>query len=252
MVRIILSGYSGKMGQTIRRICAESSEFEIVAGIARDADDVPFPAFSQASQCDIPGDVIIDFSNASAVRQILDYAVDTGTPVIICTTGISEEDNAAITAAAGKIAVFRSANMSLGVNLLARLIKKAADVLYGAGFDIEVLEKHHNLKVDAPSGTALLLADAANEQLGGKLSYTYDRSGQRRQREHNELGLHALRGGTIVGEHSVIFAGDDEVVELSHSAHSKAVFARGAVKAAAFLKGKPAGLYSMSDVLEYV
>ena len=249
MVKIILSGYSGKMGKTIRRMCEAHDSFEIVAGIAKDHDVVPFSTFSAPHDCGMVGDVIIDFSNAAAVEPLLDFALKTNTPVIICTTGLSEESLAAIRSASEKVAVFRSANMSLGVNLLAQLVKKATDVLYHEGFDIEILEKHHNLKVDAPSGTALLLADAANSRLDGKLVYTYDRSTVRQQRGHSELGIHSVRGGTIVGEHSVIFAGQDEVIELSHSALSKAVFAQGALKAAEFLKGKPPGFYDMTHVL---
>ncbi|MCL2853056.1 MAG: 4-hydroxy-tetrahydrodipicolinate reductase [Defluviitaleaceae bacterium] len=249
MTKIILNGYSGKMGQTIRRMCDGSSEFEVVAGIAKHLEAAAFPVFSSPAECGVAGDVIIDFSNASAVEPLLQFALDTKTSVVICTTGLSEEAGAAIISASKEIAVFRSANMSLGVNLLAQLVRKAADVLYNTDFDIEILEKHHNLKIDAPSGTALLLADAINAQLGGSLTYTYDRSSSRQRREHNELGIHAVRGGTIVGEHSVIFAGEDEVLEFTHIAQSKAVFAQGALKAAAFLKGKPAGLYDMTHVL---
>ena len=249
MVRIVLSGYSGKMGQTIRRMCDGHAEFEIVAGIAKDPDNAPFPVFTSPFECGVASDVIVDFSNADAVGALLKFALDTKTPLVVCTTGLSEEVSAAIVSASREIAVFRSANMSLGVNLLAQLVKKAADVLYHAGFDIEILEKHHNLKVDAPSGTALLLADSINAQLGGALAYTYDRSALRQRRGRGELGVHSVRGGTIVGEHSVIFAGEDEVLEFAHSAQSKAVFAQGALKAAAFLKGKPAGLYDMAHLL---
>ena len=250
MVRIILSGYSGKMGQSIRKMCEGHAEFEIVAGIAKDLDAAPFPVFSSPFECGAAGDVIVDFSEASAVGPLLEFALDRKIPVVICTTGLSEETGAAIASASREIAAFRSANMSLGINLLVQLVKKAADVLYQAGFDVEILEKHHNLKVDAPSGTALLLADSINAQLGDELAYTYDRSALRQMRGRGELGIHSIRGGTLVGEHSVIFAGEDEILEFNHSARSKAIFARGALEAAAFLKGKTSGLYDMSHLLD--
>ena len=250
MTRIILSGYSGNMGQTICKMCENHSSFEIVAGIARDERPTLFPSFAIPAECDVPGDVIIDFSNASAVEPLLKLALDSKTPIVVCTTGLSEKTYAALAGASKEIAVFRSANMSLGVNLMAQLVIKATNVLHNAGFDIEIVEKHHNLKVDSPSGTALLLADAVNSQLGGRLTYTYDRSAAMRQRGRDELGIHSLRGGTIVGEHNVIFAGRDEVLEFKHIAQSKAIFAQGALKAAEFLKGQQPGLYNMTHVLD--
>jgi 4-hydroxy-tetrahydrodipicolinate reductase len=195
---------------------------------------------------------VIDFSAAAAVDGLLDYCVEKKLPCVLCTTGLSEAQLAKVKEASKKTAILKSANMSLGINLLLKLVKNAADVLAGAGFDIEIVEKHHNLKVDAPSGTALALADAINEELDQEYTYVYDRSARREKRPQKEIGISAVRGGTIVGDHDVIFAGTDEVVTFSHTAYSKAVFGRGAVQAAKFLAGKPAGMYDMSNVIEEV
>ena len=253
MVRIIMHGCNGKMGQVISGMIAEDPELEMAAGIdPRDDGHNPYPVFSDITQCDVEADCLIDFSTASVVDRMIDYCVEKRLPCVLCTTGLSKEQLAKVEDASKKIAILRSANMSLGINLLLKLLKKASNVLAPAGFDIEVLEKHHNLKLDAPSGTALALADSINEELGGAYEYVFDRSGRRQQRLEKEIGISAVRGGTIVGEHDVIFAGTDEVVTFSHTAYSKAVFGRGAVQAAKFLAGRPAGLYDMSNVIEDV
>lgn len=251
MVRIIMNGCNGKMGQTITGICAADPEVEIVAGI-----DVYtgitniYPVFSSIKECTVEADVVIDFSTAKAVDDLLDFCVETKTPVVLCTTGLSEAQLARIEEDSKKVAILKSANMSLGVNTLLSLLKKAALVFAPAGYDMEIVEKHHNQKIDAPSGTALALADAMNEALDNAYEYKYDRSGERKKREHYEIGISAVRGGNIVGEHEVFFCGQDEVIEFKHTAYSKAVFAKGSVEAAKFLCGKPAGRYDMADVIE--
>ena len=250
MVRAIMHGCNGKMGQTITGICKEDTGIEIVAGIDL-YDGVPndYPVFQTISQCDVKADVIIDFSNAKAVDDLLEYAVERQLPVVLCTTGLSEEQLQRVEATYEKVAILKSANMSLGVNTLLELLKKAALVFAPAGYDMEIVEKHHNLKLDAPSGTAIALADSMNEALDGKYNYVYDRSQVRQQRDKYEIGIYAVRGGTIVGEHEVFFCGQDEVIEFKHTAYSKAVFAKGAVEAAKFLAGKPSGHYDMADVI---
>jgi 4-hydroxy-tetrahydrodipicolinate reductase len=197
----------------------------------------------------VKADAVIDFSNAKAVDALLDYCEKTKTPVVLCTTGLSEEQLARVEETAKKVAVLKSANMSLGINTLLELLKKAALVFAPAGFDMEIVEKHHNQKLDAPSGTALALADSMNEALAEDYNYVYDRSCERKKRDKHEIGIASVRGGSIVGEHEVIFAGQDEVIEFKHTAYSKAVFAKGAVEAAKFLNGKPAGRYDMADVI---
>ena len=250
MVRIIMNGCNGHMGKIICEIASKEKDCEIVAGIDIVESNATFPVYTNVNECDMPADVIIDFSTASAVPSILNYAVSKKLPIVICTTGLSEETLKMIDDASKVIPVFRSANMSVGINLLARLLKNAVKMLDDANFDIEIIEKHHNQKIDAPSGTALLLADAMNETMNNKYNYVYDRSSVRQKRDRNELGIHAVRGGTIVGEHSVIFAGKDEVIEFKHTAMSKEVFAVGAVKAAKFVAGKPCGKYDMQDVMK--
>lgn len=252
MVRLIMHGCNGKMGQVISKIVKEDPEVMMVAGVDRYqgiAND--YPVFSTIEDCDVEADAIIDFSNASAVDGLLKYCVEKNMPVVLCTTGLSEEQLEHVKIASEKVAVLKSANMSLGVNLLLKLLKDATKVLANAGYDIEIVEKHHNLKVDAPSGTALAMADSMNEVLNEEYNYVYDRSQVRQKRDKKEIGISAVRGGTIVGEHEVIFAGEDEVIEFKHTAYSKAVFAKGAVEAAKFLKGKGAGLYDMKDVIAF-
>ncbi len=247
-MKIILSGCNGKMGQVIARTVAERDGCEIVAGLDRVADSTgAFPVFATAD-IDIPADIIIDFSHPAMLQTVLTLAEGRHLPAIIATTGLSDEQLAAVRALSEKVPVFFSANMSIGVNLLSALVEKAAKVL-GNDFDIEIVEKHHNQKVDAPSGTALMLADAAKAGLSFEPHYVYDRHSMRQKREKTEIGISSVRAGTIVGEHEVIFGGRDEVITLSHLAMSKEIFAVGALNAAAFLVGKPAGLYSMKDML---
>lgn len=251
MYRLIMHGCNGKMGQVISSLIAADEEACIVAGIdARDDGHNAYPVFTDIDACDVEADALIDFSAAPAVDKMLQYCVNRKLPCVLCTTGLSEEQLADIKEASRKVAVLKSANMSMGINLLLKLLKEAAGVLAPAGFDIEIVEKHHNQKVDAPSGTALALADSINEEFDGCYEYVYDRSQVRTKREQKEIGISAVRGGTIVGDHDVIFAGADEVITFSHTAYSKAIFAKGAIQAAKFLAGKPAGMYGMSDVIE--
>ena len=250
MVRAIMHGCNGHMGQVITGLVAADEEIEIVAGIdLSDHIKNTYPVFASWDDCNVEADVIIDFCSAKAIDGLLNYSTRTKTPVVICTTGISEDQLARIKEASTQVAVLKSANMSLGINMLLKLLKEAATTLAPAGFDIEIVEKHHNQKLDAPSGTALALADSMNEALDQRYSYTFDRSQVREKRRKNEIGISAVRGGNIVGEHEVIFAGTDEVIEFKHTAYSKGVFAKGAIEAAKFLAGKPAGFYDMSDVI---
>ncbi|MDO4312421.1 MAG: 4-hydroxy-tetrahydrodipicolinate reductase [Eubacteriales bacterium] len=251
MVKVLMHGCNGKMGQVISRMVAETEGMELAAGVDRFLGrENPYPVFETIDACDVPVDVVIDFSNASAVDGLLEACVKKQLPVVLCTTGLSEEQLQKVKEASEKVAVLRSANMSLGVNLLLKLLQDATKVLAPAGFDIEIVEKHHNQKVDAPSGTAIALADSINETLDNEYTYNYDRSSERKKREKKEIGIVAVRGGNIVGDHEVIYAGEDEVIEFRHTAYSKAIFAKGAVAAAGFLAGKEAGLYDMSDVIQ--
>ncbi|CCY54084.1 dihydrodipicolinate reductase [Coprococcus sp. CAG:782] len=250
MVKIIMHGCNGKMGQVITDMVKNDDTAEIVAGIdVVDNRDNGYPVFTDIDACDVPADVIIDFAAAVAVDKLLDYSVKHKIPVVLCTTGLSEAQIAKVEEASRKVAVLRSANMSLGINTLMKLLKEAANIFAPAGYDIEIVEKHHNQKVDAPSGTAIALADSINEARNNEYEYVYDRSQVRKKRDKKELGISAVRGGTIVGEHEVIFAGVDEVIEFKHTAYSKSVFAKGAVEAGKYLAGKSAGLYNMSDVI---
>ncbi len=250
MIRVIMHGCNGKMGQVISGLVAVDAELEMVAGI----DPVEngcnsYPVFRDITECNAEADVLIDFSTAKVVDKLLDYCVEKKLPCVLCTTGLSEAQLAKVAEASKEVAILKSANMSLGINLLLKMLKEAAGVLAPAGFDIEVVEKHHNLKLDAPSGTALALADTINEEFDNSYEYVYDRSTRREKRSTKEIGISAVRGGTIVGDHDVIFAGADEVITFSHTAYSKAVFAKGAVEAAKFLAGKEAGMYDMSNVI---
>lgn len=251
MTRVIMHGCNGKMGQTISGLIAADEEIEIVAGVdAYDEGKNSYPVFSSIAECDVAADAIIDFSAAPAVDAMISYCVDRQIPCVLCTTGLSQEQLARVQEASKKVAILKSANMSLGINMLLKLLKEAAGILAPAGFDIEIVEKHHNLKLDAPSGTAIALANSINEELDHTYHYVYDRSQVREKRDGKEIGISAVRGGTIVGDHDVIFAGADEVVTFSHRAYSKAVFGKGAIQAAKFLAGKPAGMYDMSNVIE--
>lgn len=251
MTNIILRGCNGKMGQVITEIVDADENAVIVAGVDVFINRVnKYPVYQSFSKCNVMADVIIDFSSPNNMEEMLDFAVKSGIGIVLCTTGFTKEQLTLIDEASKEIPIFRSANMSMGINLISKLLKQAAVVLADAGFDIEVVEKHHNRKVDAPSGTALALADAMNEVLNNEYNYKYDRSGDRVMREKKEIGISAVRGGTIVGEHEVIFAGTDEVIEIKHTAYSKAVFAKGAVQAAKYMAGKAPGMYNMSDIMD--
>ena len=249
MIRLIVCGCNGKMGRAVTACVKERCDCEIVAGFDRNTEsNAGYPVYANPANCDVEADVLIDFSHPSALPGVLAYAKEHGIPAVIATTGLSDEELLSVQDAAKQIAVFSSANMSLGVSLLAELAKKAAAVL-GNSFDVEIIEKHHNQKVDAPSGTALMLGDAVREGLPYEVHNVYDRHAVRQKRDPHEIGFSAIRGGTIVGEHDVLFAGRDECITLSHSATSKQVFAVGAINAAVFLNGKPAGSYSMKDLV---
>ena len=250
MVKIIMHGCNGHMGQVISGIVEKDPDAEILAGIdIADQGKNSYPVFTDIDACQVEADAIIDFSSAKATDKLLEYSAARQIPVVLCSTGLSEEQLAKVEETSKKVAVLKSANMSLGINTLLKLVQDAAKVLATAGFDMEIVEKHHRLKVDAPSGTALALADSINEAMDNKYHYVYDRSQKREKRDDKEIGISAVRGGTIVGEHEIIFAGQDEVIEFKHTAYSKAIFGKGAVEAAKFLAGKPAGRYDMSDVI---
>lgn len=251
MIKVIMHGCNGNMGQVITKLIAQDEEIEIVAGIdVSDSIKNTYPVFSDITKCDVSADALIDFASAKAVDALLDYCADKQLPCVLCTTGLSEEQLEKVEEVSKKTAILKSANMSLGINMLLKQLKEVTSILAPAGFDIEIVEKHHNQKIDAPSGTALALADSINEVLENEYEYKYDRSKKREKRSKKEIGISAVRGGTIVGSHDVIFAGTDEVITFSHTAYSKAVFAKGAILAAKFLFEKPAGLYNMSHVID--
>lgn len=249
MKQIILSGCNGKMGHVISDIVMGRDDCTIVAGFDLNTQrQYDYPVYAKPSEYTGSGDVIIDFSHPSLLTALLDYAEEKKIPIVLATTGYSKAQLEEIHAAAQRLPVFFSANMSLGINLMVELAKKAASVL-GGSFDIEIIEKHHNQKIDAPSGTALMIADGVSGVLSEKPQYVYDRHSQRKKRDKNEIGIHAIRGGTIVGEHDIMFAGRDEILTISHTAMSKEVFASGAVNAAVFMCGKAPGLYNMKDMV---
>ena len=250
MVKVILHGCNGHMGQVITGLIAEDPDAEVVAGIdLADHGKNSYPVFKSCEACDVQADVMIDFSSYKAVDQVIAYCAEKKLPLVECTTGLTPEQLEKIKEASGQAAILRSANMSLGINMLLKLIQDAAKILAPAGFDMEIVERHHKLKCDAPSGTALALAESLNEAMDHQYHFIFDRSQRHEQRDSKEIGVSAVRGGTIVGDHEIIFAGADEVIEFKHSAYSKAVFGKGAIEAAKFLAGKPAGLYDMGDVI---
>ena len=255
MIKVLLNGCLGAMGLVISELVEKVNDMEIVAGIDRkckEADFTPkytYAVYESPSDVKEEADVCIDFSSALAVDGILDYCTKKKLPLVLCTTGLSNEQLENVKKSSETIAILRSANMSIGVNLLLKLAAQATKALEDKGFDIEIVEKHHNRKLDAPSGTALALADAVNEATEGSYDYIFSRSERREKRPATEIGISSVRGGSIVGEHDVIFAGEDEVITLSHSAYSRSIFAKGAVEAAKFLYNKKAGVYSMFDVL---
>ncbi|MCD8300368.1 MAG: 4-hydroxy-tetrahydrodipicolinate reductase [Clostridiales bacterium] len=251
MIKAILNGCNGQMGRVISDLAATDESIEIVAGVDIDtAQHYDYPVYGNIADCDVPADVIIDFSHVSCIDALMDYSVERQIPVIVCTTGLSETQEEKVRAASGQVAVLKSANMSLGINTLMEILKPAAKALAAAGFDVEIVEKHHNRKLDAPSGTAIALADSVNEAMDGAYSYTLDRSDRRQKRDPREIGIQSVRGGSIVGEHEVMFCGMDEVVTLKHTAYSRSIFANGAIEAARYLAGKPAGYYTMADVVK--
>lgn len=250
MINIVICGACGKMGRVIADIISGREDCRTIAGIDKVTQQYSdFPVVSQPSELTEKPDVIIDFSHPSSLDDLLSYCLSNGTALVIGATGYSDEQIAKIKKAAEQIPLFFTFNMSLGINLLADLARRATKIL-GGQYDIEIVEKHHNQKLDAPSGTAIMLAEAINGELDDRCTYTYDRHSVRAKRGQNEIGMHSIRGGTIVGEHEIIFAGRDEVISLKHEAHSKSVFAVGSVNAAVFLCGKPSGLYAMDDLLK--
>ena len=250
MIRMIMHGCNGHMGQVISGLVKEDPECEIVAGIdIVDNKDNGYPVFKSLMDCDVEADVVIDFASAKAMDALVDACVARKIPAVLCTTGLSTEQLDKIREASKEVAILKSANMSLGVNTLMNLLQDAAKVLAPAGFDMEIVEKHHKLKLDAPSGTAIALADSMNQALGDSYHYVYDRSQVRQKRDDKEIGISAVRGGTIVGEHEIFFAGTDEVITFKHTAYSKAIFGKGAISAGKFLAGKKPGYYDMQDVI---
>lgn len=249
MTKIILSGANGKMGRVIQNVVSLRDDCEIVAGVDLNTESSSFPVYSNISDIKETADVIIDFSNPVLLESLLTYSKANKMPLVIATTGYDDNQKAQINDASKECPIFFTYNMSMGINLLANLAKKAVSVL-GNDFDIEIIEKHHNQKIDAPSGTALMLADAICEETDSAMKYEYDRHSKREKRTKNEIGLHAVRGGTIVGEHDIMFCGRDEIITLSHSARSKEIFAVGAVNAAVYMNGKDAGLYDMAELIK--
>lgn len=250
MTRIIMHGCNGRMGQMITSLAAEDKDIEIVAGIdISDHISNPYPVFSKLSECDVEADVVVDFASVKVIEELLDVCVEKNLPVVVCTTGLSEEQVQKVHETSKHIPVLRSANMSLGINVIQDVLTKISELLSTSGFDIEIVEKHHKMKKDAPSGTALALADSVNAGLTKKKDYIYDRSDRLEARGDNELGISAVRGGTIVGEHEVIFAGTDEVITIKHTAYSRAIFGKGALSAAKFLATAKPGMYDMNAVV---
>ena len=249
MVRAIMHGCNGAMGQVITNLIAEDPGIELVAGVDINTEQKNgYPVFASLAECDVEADVVIDFASAKATDALLAAMVEKKLPGVLCSTGLSEEQLEAVKEASTKVAILKSANMSLGINTLFKVLKMVTPILAEAGFDMEIVEKHHNRKLDAPSGTALALADAINDGvLGGE--YEYNRSSVHEKRDPKEIGIASVRGGSIVGDHDVIFAGTDEVITFSHTAYSRAIFGKGAIQAAKYLAGKPAGFYHMSDVI---
>lgn len=250
MIRVMMHGCNGRMGQMITNLIADDPEIEIAVGVdlSNHIENI-YPVVKNIAECQIEVDAVIDFGAVNAVDELLEYCIRKQIPCVLCTTGLSEEQLQHIEDASKKVAIFKSANMSIGINLLMKVLKEVSPILAEAGFDIEIVEKHHKMKLDAPSGTALALADSINEAMENAYHYTYDRSQEKQKREQMEIGISAVRGGTIVGDHDVIFAGADEVITFSHTAYSRAIFGKGAIQAAKFLAGKPAGYYHMSDVV---
>lgn len=251
MIKIGISGCNGAMGRVLTETANQLDDITIVFGIDRNPElyNTEYPVYESGLKADKDCDIIIDFSHPSNLEDILKFCIQHKAGLVLATTGISINQETRIKEVSNHIPIFKSSNTSLGVNLIIDLVKKAAGIL-SEDFDIEIIEKHHNKKIDAPSGTAYMIANAINEELNNSLVYNLGRSGSSSKREKNELGIHALRGGTIPGEHTVIFAGMDEIIEIKHSALSKKIFAEGAIKAAKYIKNKEPGLYSMKDLID--
>ena len=251
MISVILHGACGHMGRVVTEMAAADPDIRIVAGVdAFGSAYAEYPVYKKIGECTEEADAIVDFSVAPAVDELIAYGTERGIPMVVCTTGLSEGQIEAVREAAEHVAVLRSGNMSLGVNLLLKLVRDAAKVLTKNGFDPEIVEEHHRRKLDAPSGTAIMLADSINEAAAGRYTYNYGRHERTAPRDDAEIGISSVRGGSIVGVHDVLFAGEDEVIELKHTAYSRAIFAKGALAAAKFLAGRAPGLYDMSDVID--
>ena len=251
MVKVILNGANGAMGKVVADLISADPDMEVVVGVDRRSDmDAAFPIMDNINKVNVAADVVIDFSSVEAADELLDFIEQKKIPAVICTTGLSDTQIDRINELSSVSPILRSANMSLGINILSKVLAEVAPKLKKAGFDIEIVEAHHRRKLDAPSGTALLLADSINSSMDEKLEYTYDRSDRHEPRRENEIGISSVRGGTIVGDHDVIFAGEDEVISFNHRAYSRKIFATGAIAAAKFLLGESNGLYDMSDVIK--
>ena len=250
MIKVIMNGCNGHMGHVISDLIFDDDDMEIVAGIDISGEgDCSYPVYTDIFNCKVNADVMIDFSSYKATNRVLEYCGQRKLPLVLCTTGLTEEQLNLVSKMSRETAILHSANMSLGINVLFKLIQDAAKVLAPAGFDMEIVEKHHRLKKDAPSGTAIALADHLNQALDKQYHYCFDRSQRHEERDSKEIGISSVRGGTIAGDHVVIFAGTDEVITICHQASSKGVFGKGALEAARYLANKPAGLYDMSDVI---
>lgn len=250
MTKIILSGCCGHMGRVVTDLCAEDPDISIAAGLdIADDDSLGYPVFHSPGEITVSADAVIDFSSSKATDALLDWCAENKMPLVLCTTGLSDEQVDAVRRYSEKTAILRSANMSIGINLLMKVVAEAAKLLAPQGYDMEIVEAHHHRKLDAPSGTALQLGESMNDALGGEYHFTFGRSDRHEKRDPKEIGISSVRGGTIVGIHNVMFAGEDEVIEFKHTAYSRAIFGKGAIAAAKFLAGKPAGLYDMSQVI---
>lgn len=251
MINVIVNGVNGNMGQVLLRHIQEDEEMNLVCGIDRNPHKHKnyFDVYKDIFEFKGKADVVIDFSHPYNLPGLLDFGIERQVPLVIATTGFSAKDMKDIKSASDKIPIFYSANMSMGINVLLSLVKKSASIL--KNFDIEIIEKHHNKKIDAPSGTAYMIANKINEELNNNMEYVFGRYSKKEKREGNEIGIHAVRGGTITGEHSVIFAGPDEILEIKHSAASKSIFALGAINAAKYIIHKEKGLYNMDDIINF-
>lgn len=249
-MKILLFGCNGRVGRVLTRIIEESNDMETVCGVDREPGKCSsnYPVYASLKDVKEKADVVIDFSNHSCLQELLDFGKATKTPLVICTTGFTDDQKEAMNEASKDFPILHSGNMSVGINLLLSLVKKAASTLYPE-FDIEVIEKHHNQKLDSPSGTALMIADAMKDELNDNIDYVHGRHTKTEKRTQTEIGIHAVRAGGIYGEHTALFASNNEIVEIKHTALTREVFADGAIKAAKFLVTKSSGFYTMGDVI---